>query len=63
MRVAFPDRTELPPPGEIRAILAALQALEDDRAPARARGARSAWKTSARYPELSYDELRLIAGR
>jgi hypothetical protein len=63
VRIAFPDRAALPPPDEIRAILAALQALEDDRAPARARGARSAWKTSARYPELSYDELRLIAGR
>lgn len=63
MRVAFPDRTELPPPGEIRAILAALKALEDERTPARASVARSAWKTSARYPELSYDELRLLVGR
>jgi hypothetical protein len=63
VRIAFPGRVELPPPGERRAILAALALLARERAEMQSRHAHSAWKTSARYPELSYDELRLLAGR
>ncbi|MGR4064401.1 MAG: hypothetical protein ACLQPV_03025 [Vulcanimicrobiaceae bacterium] len=61
MKIAFPERAELPPPDEIRAIVAALALLARERT--QARDAVPAWRMAARNPELSYDELRALVRR